>query len=59
MGLLSQMETALGSRSRRASQALSTPPKDVGKDVDEQDADTSTLDKDEGNILMALISQRE
>lgn len=54
MGLLNHMESlTLGSKKdkdRRAS----------GADVaDGRDADTSTLDKEEGNILMSLISQRE
>lgn len=52
MGLLNHMESlTLGSKKdRRAS---------TGDVADGRDADTSTLDKEEGNILMSLISQRE
>lgn len=55
------METLnLGSRSRRSTGAKD-PNRDSGSDdrADGDDADTSTLDKDEGNILMSIISQRE
>ncbi|BEJ17883.1 hypothetical protein CspHIS471_0701510 [Cutaneotrichosporon sp. HIS471] len=60
MGLLSQGMDALnlGSskpKSRRTSLQGPPPPDDPAQDGSE--ADTSTLDKDEGNILMALISQ--
>jgi hypothetical protein len=61
MGLLSQgMESlSLASRTRRSSSAVGHPKDKEPRDSAEDDADTSTLDKDEGNLLMALISQRE
>lgn len=55
MGLLSTSIETLSSRSRRSSAA--PPPKDLSEE-DGRDADMSTLDKDEGNILLSLISQR-
>lgn len=55
MGLLNHMESlTLGSKKDR--RASGGPAGDV---ADGRDADTSTLDKEEGNILMSLISQRE
>lgn len=63
MGLLSQGMDALsisksGAKPKSRRQSLqSAPASEGGGDVDGSDADTSTLDKDEGNILMALISQ--
>ncbi|WVW85678.1 hypothetical protein I302_107716 [Kwoniella bestiolae CBS 10118] len=67
MGLLSQGIDSLSlksSKSRRASSAsaLSTGSQSGGKEgetqIDDGDPnDTSTLDKEEGNVLMALISQ--
>lgn len=53
MGLLNHMESlTLGSKKDRRHSG-------AGDVADGRDADTSTLDKEEGNILMSLISQRE
>ncbi|WOO81285.1 Oxysterol-bindingc [Vanrija pseudolonga] len=55
MGLLSHGMDALslGSKSRRSSAAAQAGP----EETDGRDADTSTLDKDEGNLLLALVAQ--
>lgn len=57
MGLLSHGMDALslGSKSRRSSAAAQPGP----EETDGRDADTSTLDKDEGNLLLALVAQCE
>lgn len=59
MGLLSQGMDALnlGSKPKSRRTSLQGPADEPAPEG--SDADTSTLDKDEGNILMALISQCE
>lgn len=55
MGLLNHMESlTLGSKKDRRQSGTAS-----GDVADGRDADTSTLDREEGNILMSLISQRE
>lgn len=57
MGLLSHSMDALslGSKSRRGSGAAAHHD----EITEGRDADTQALDKDEGNILLSLIGQRE
>ena len=52
MGLLSTSMDSLSLKPRRSSNASND-----GEIVDGNENDTSTLDKDEGNVLMALIQQ--
>lgn len=60
MGLLSgSMESlSLSNKSRRQSDASGTGGSTKGERPDGNENDMSELDKEEGNILMSLISQR-
>lgn len=63
MGLLSQKMDTLSirgktSRSGSVASPTGTPVKDTETQIDDGDPnDTSTLDQEEGNVLMAIISQ--
>ncbi len=63
MGLLSNMQSLdLSGRNRRASDVSTANNNGIGKDVAPPSGnpnDTEVLDKDEGNLLLALISQSE
>ena len=61
MGLLSgSMESlSLSNKSRRQSDASGTGGSTKGERPDGNENDMSELDKEEGNILMSIISQRE
>ena len=58
MGLLSgSRESLVKGKSRRTSNASGNAPSE--SDVDGNPNDTSTLDKEEGNVIMSIIAQRE